>query len=91
MKNNPTETVKLFHDRVKANIHELEEIRKVHGCKNWNEIAVKNWSKSLDFKGFAFKKNERDRMRPNVLLQELNVRYKYLQSKCHLNDTDTPF
>ena len=91
LKNNPIETIKLFCDRVKGHIFELQEIRKIHGIKNWNEIAVKNWSKSLDFKGFAFKKNERDKMRPNVFMQELNARYKYLQSKCHSENVEAPF
>lgn len=71
-------------DRVKSQIIELEEIKKIHGLKNWNEVAVKNWSKSQDFKGFAFKKNEKDKMKPNIFINELNIRLKYLECKGEL-------
>ena len=30
-------------------------------------------------------------MRPNVFIQELNARYKYLQSKCHSENMEAPF
>ena len=56
LKRNTFEATKLFSDRVKTQIIELEEIKKIHGLKNWNEVAQKNWQKSQDFKGFAFKK-----------------------------------
>ena len=57
LKRNTFEATKLFSDRVKTQIIELEEIKKIHGLKNWNEVAQKNWQKSQDFKGFAFKKS----------------------------------
>ena len=69
LKTNPIEAAKLFIDRIKNQLIELDEIKKIHGYKNWNEVASKNWNKSLDFKGFAFKKNEKDKMRSNIFLQ----------------------
>lgn len=47
-------------------------------------MAQKNWQKSQDFKGFAFKKSEKDKMKSNIFLNELNIRLKYLECKGEL-------
>ena len=46
-----TTVASLFRQRLKSMKVELEEIRTVHGLRNWNEISLKNWTKSLDIKG----------------------------------------
>jgi histone deacetylase complex regulatory component SIN3 len=50
----------------------LQSIRDIHAIKAWNDVAVKNFYKALDLKGFEFKKNEKERMKNQYFLAELN-------------------
>ena len=53
-------------------------IRDVHASKAWNETASKNFYKALDLKGFQFKKNEKEKMKAQYFITELNERNKIL-------------
>ena len=79
LKSNPVETCKLFKERIAAQIAELEGIKEIHAIKAWNEVAAKNYFKALDL-GFEFKKNEKDHMKANFFLAELQERVRTLDN-----------
>lgn len=41
----------------------MESIKSIHAIRAWYEVALKNFSKALDLKGFEFKKNEKEKMK----------------------------
>lgn len=47
----------MFKERVLMQVNELKNIKEIHAIKNWSEVAMKNFFKALDLKGFEFKKN----------------------------------
>jgi histone deacetylase complex regulatory component SIN3 len=52
----------------------------VHANKSWSEVAAKNFYKAMDLKGFEFKKNEKERMKSNYFITELQERAKILEN-----------
>lgn len=42
-------------------------------------MAVKNFFKALDLKGFEFKKNEKERMKSTFFISELQERNKLME------------
>ena len=45
------QSLNLLKHRLNAQNVELKDIRNVHGLKNWQEVAGRNFIKSLDIKG----------------------------------------
>lgn len=52
LKTNQYETLKILKDRVHFQIKEMESIKSIHAIRAWSEVALKNFSKALDLKGF---------------------------------------
>jgi len=58
----------VLRDRLALQINELKGIKEIHAIKNWSEVAIKNFYKALDLKGFEFKKNEKERMKNSFFI-----------------------
>lgn len=52
----------------------MEKIKSIHAIRAWYEVALKNFSKALDLKGFEFKKNEKEKMKSTYFMTELHER-----------------
>lgn len=66
-------------------------MRNIHGLRTWQDVANKNWKKSLDLKGHEFKRIEKLKMKAGVFLDELKTRVNYLKSRGENGSFDTPF
>lgn len=66
-------------------------MRSIHGLRTWNDVANKNWKKSLDLKGHEFKRIEKMKMKAGVFLDELKIRVDHLKSRGQNDSFNTPF
>lgn len=46
----------IFQTRLRSQQTELQDMRNIHGLRTWQDVANKNWKKSLDLKGHEFKR-----------------------------------
>jgi histone deacetylase complex regulatory component SIN3 len=65
-------------EKTALQLHDLKTIKEIHANKSWNEVALKNFYKALDLKGFEYKKNEKERMKGTYFITELAERTKML-------------